>query len=537
MEGLQEELRLLSEGLWSRYEAETAPMVRELKSLMEKCDCAAAAAATLTNTHSSYITPAGRRWFKLQPRGKSKAAKVEDRVARFFRHLTNTVAERLAESNFYTATHEVYEDRVEGGTGACYIGGSDTEPLYFTHLPLGTFVVDDDARGRVHTLVRKFVYTPAQAEMEWGRECLSERVRAWCADPRMRHSQKVEFQQIVRPNMKQVKAGWRDIPEELRAYEGYYVESEGYHVVKREGFFEFPFLVTRYLRAAGSPYGVPPGKKVLPAIRQLVKLERLMDSLAEVQAFPRILQLAGQNKQVDMKAGGITTISEDEARLNMPREWGTGGRYDIGLDRIRDKEQAIRRAYHEDMLLSVTAQDKQMTAREVEERVAEKILAFIPSFTLFIADNAVAMRRVLGVLMRRNELALEDAPAELLQESPEGHGPEVLNPQVAYLGRIAQALELLVARGDQRVIDKVLVWVQGSGRTDMLEWIDEEALLHGWVDQEGASDHIVLPGGDIERKKMMKETAQMVQESAMMQGDALAAAGQVADIKRKMGGQ
>lgn len=215
----------------------------------------------------------------------------------------------------------------------------------------------------------------------------------------------------------------------------------------------------------------------------------------------------------------------------MPREWGTGGRYDIGLDRIKHKEEQIRKAYHEDMLLSVTAQEKQMTAREVEERVAEKILAFTPSFTLFINDNQVAMRRILGVLMRREELPSDDVPEELR------NGMEILNPHVSYLGRIAQALELIVARGTQQVVDNVVGWVQSTGRPGMLEMIDEEQLLREWVDTAGCSDNIVLSETDIERKRQEQKMALDMQQQAAMANDTLAAAGQVADIKRKMGGQ
>lgn len=532
--GLGAELRQLSESLWARYQSETAPMVNEMRELLDRCDVAASAADTLASTHSSYITPAGRRWFKLQYRRSRKKEKVNDGVARFFRALTNGMSERLAESNFYTATHEVYHDRTRLGTGAMFIGGSDTEPLYFTYFAFGTYVLDEDARGNVHTLVRKFEYTPAQAEMEWGRENLSAKLQGWCADESMRNSHKVEFLQIVRPNRQQRQKGWRDVPEEQRAYEGFYVEADTYHIVKQEGFYEFPFLVTRYLREAGSPYGTPPGRRVLPAIRQVVKLEKLMDTLAETQAFPRILQLPKQNRQVDMRAGGITTISEEAARLNMPREWGTGGRYDIGLDRIRHKEEQIRRAYHEDMLLSVTAQEKQMTAREVEERVAEKILAFTPSFTLFIHDNKVAMRRILGVLLRRGELPMDEVPAEL-----KGHFDEVLNPQVAYLGRIAQALELIVARGTQQVIDEVVRWVQSTGRQDMLEWIDQEALLRDWMDVFGCSDNVVLGELDVQQEKERRVALMQGQQQMALDNDTLEAASKMAQIQAAMqkGGQ
>ena len=76
--------------------------------------------------------------------------------------------DELAESNFYPTNHEVNDDRCTGGTGACFIGGDETTPLYFVHVPLGTFAIAEDTRQRVNTFVRRFSYTPQQAFEEWG---------------------------------------------------------------------------------------------------------------------------------------------------------------------------------------------------------------------------------------------------------------------------------------------------------------------------------------------------------------------------------
>ena len=132
-----------------------------------------------------------------------------------------------------------------------------------------------------------------------------------------------------------------------------------------------------------------------------MKLERLLDTQAEVATFPRVLQLAGQNRQVDMRAGAITTVSPDEASLGFPREWGTQGRYDIGLDRIKAKEELIDQAYYVHMLNAISSVDRQMTATEINARESEKVLAFSPSFTLFISDFQPAMRRIISILYRK----------------------------------------------------------------------------------------------------------------------------------------
>ena len=39
-----------------------------------------------------------------------------------------------------------------------------------------------------------------------------------------------------------------------------------------------------------SPYGLAPGRLVFPAIQQVQFLNRILDTLGEVAAFPRILE-------------------------------------------------------------------------------------------------------------------------------------------------------------------------------------------------------------------------------------------------------
>ena len=139
------------------------------------------------------------------------------------------------------------------------------------------------------------------------------------------------------------------------------------------------------------------------------------------------------------------------------------------------------------------------------------------------------MRRILGVLMRRDELVKDDVPDELK------NGEEILNPHVSYLGRIAQALELIVARGTQQVVENVVGWVQSTGRPGMLDMIDEEQLLREWVDTAGCSDNIVLSETDIEQNRQTQKTALEMQQQAAMDNDTLEAAGKMAQIQAALG--
>lgn len=542
------EVKRVCTALFDRYRATAAGDVEELQRLVDArtltrgemsesslrqrhLPIAKKCKDVLVSAHNTFITPSGTRWFNIRSRKQRKGN--ADSVSRWYNKATEITFNALAESNFYPTIHEVYNDRCTGGTGASYIGGDEAHPLFFVHVPLGTFAIAEDNKGRVNTLVRRFKYTAQQAAEEWGEEALPEYVRDMLNDARKRYTEKVVFVHLVRPRRDFAK-GWRDVPEHMREYEGVYCDEKEYNIIREEGYYEFPFLVTRFLRGADSPYGEAPGLCVLPTIRQYMKLDKLMDVQAETAAFPRILQLAGQNKQVDIRAGGVTTISQEAAQLGFPREWATGARYDAGMERLKGKEEEIRGAFFVDMLNAISSVDKDMTAREIMARESEKVLAFSSSFTAFVYDHQAAMRRIMAILMRRGEYPEDGMPDEVFDVAPDGK-QSVMNPNVSYLGKIAQAIEVVMQRGIDQVIEKVLGWVQATGDPYMLRLIKQSELLRSWVESSGSTIDILMSEADEQRMKDEMAAAQQEASAAAEQQQALNMIEQGSQIRKNLG--
>lgn len=466
----------------------------------------------LKAAHGTYISPPTQRWFSLRSRARKKKTRRADANSRWFSKATELMADALTESNYYSVIDEVYNDRCAAGTGAVFIGGDEVNPLHFIHVPVGTYAIAEDCKGDVNTLVRRFSYTPAQAEQEWGEENLPENVLNALHDESKAYTQPFSFLHLVHPN-KQGRKAFRGLAAPFREFEGVYLSEDGYHVIKKEGYFEFPYLVTRFLKGdKESPYGEAPGVTVLPTMRALKKLERLMDTLAETAAFPRVLMLASQRSQIDMRAGGITTLSPEEARANMPREWATSGRYDIGEARIQRKQQEIKEAYYNDMLNAVSSVERQMTAAEVAQRVAEKVLTFSSAFTQFIKDNLPAMRRILAILARRNELPMEGMPEELFGLDKDGNIEDVKSPNVVYQGRIAQAVDIVMSQGADRFVQKVVEYYQATGDRRVLDMLDVEQMTDMWAVTSGAPLELLL--SDADRAQLREQQAQLQQAQA-----------------------
>ena len=223
-------------------------------------------------------------------------------------------------------------------------------------------------------------------------------------------------------------------------------------VVEEGGYREMPYMVTRFLKWGESPYGLAPARLVYPDIRQAQFLNRILDMLGEVAAFPRILELANQVGEVDLRAGGRTLISPDSASLGFPREWATQGRYDVGMDRLRTKQEAINRAFFVPMLELWAERKAQMTAAEVYARENERVMQFSPSFTLFTCDFRPLMERVFAQLCRMGKFP--KPPASVLKADRRGE-LSVAEPHVVYQGRIATVLRRVRAEGIERTLQRM----------------------------------------------------------------------------------
>lgn len=70
------------------------------------------------------------------------------------------------------------------------------------------------------------------------------------------------------------------------------------------------------------------------------------------------------------------------------------------MDRLAQKQDAIRRAYYLPMLELWSGHRGNMTATEVMARENERVLMFSPSFTLFVSDLYSTMTRIFSLLFR-----------------------------------------------------------------------------------------------------------------------------------------
>jgi hypothetical protein len=178
----------------------------------------------------------------------------------------------------------------------------------------------------VDTISREYEMTARQAALKFGPDALSDPMKADLANTKS--YRKFTVVHMIYPRGPgEVEQGKKDGPN--KPFASIYLDKASKHVLLSSGFDEQPFFVTRYLKWKNSEcYGYSPSWTALPEARQLNFLEKQLDSLAELSAFPRVLIPAGFDQDIDLRAAGITYFDPNNPNA-LPKEWGTTGRYDI----------------------------------------------------------------------------------------------------------------------------------------------------------------------------------------------------------------
>ncbi len=461
----------------------------------------------LASGHMSYICPSNELWFKWE----SPDPNAGDEVQSWYAQCSEIANRELALSNFYTELHECFLDRVGLGTGSLFCGNSRRGRLHFRHIPCGEFLCAPNDEGELEVYIREFRLTPAQALSQFGEKALGEKARERLRHNRHSRESSLSFLHLVQPRAQRNRK--RDDAKNM-PYQSLYYCIDDEKIVEEGGYREFPYMVTRFLKWGDGPYGLAPAKLVYSDIKQTQFLNRILDMLGEVAAFPRILELANQVGEVDLRAGGRTLINAESASLGYPREWATQGRYDVGMDRLKQKQDSINRAFFVPMLELWSENKQRMTAAEVYARENERVMLFSPSFTLFATDCQPLMERVFATLLRLGKFS--KPPAAALQDDGRGNA-SISEPHVVYQGRIAQVMRRLQSEGLERAL--IRLQAMSSVSPNLADHLDLEKSFRLAARMDGMPETLIRPEHKVKRMRSEREgdNAQQMQQLAGMQ--------------------
>ena len=452
----------------------------------------------LANGFCSLVTPREEVWHSLTP---PKGLEDNDAAIKFYRECAEEITYRLDQSNFYTSIQETYLERAAFGT-ACDFSewDEDYDQLNFRNLNVGSYYIGQDHRGRASEVIYEASYTAAQAATEFGIENLSDKLQKEVKDPK-----KNDLHVFIM--MVEKTKPWdedQDFPFYMCC-----IEEDSKKVVNKQGYYEMPAHVTRYLKWGTSPYGFAPTWIALPEAHKLSLLQKQMDVLAEKAANPPILAPASLEGEIGVGALDITYVNDIDPNRS-PREWATSGRYDIGQDRIAEKKKTIQEIMHGDLFRLFAQIERTMTATEATLREAEKVMQFSPTFSALTSEYLdPKLMRIFGILWRQGKMPTP--PEELTMLLGEGQVPL---PQVAYNNRISLAIK---AKQNSNYAEYMAVQTpMAEMNPAILDNMDSDRTFRDGWRNAGLPEDGLLPEIAVEETRQARAEAQQ-QQMAMEQ--------------------
>jgi hypothetical protein len=461
--------------------------------------------------HSGLTSPA-RPWFKLTTPDPSLA---EQPAVKTWLHLVTTrMLNLFATTNLYNVLPIVYFDMGCFATAAMSIL-RDRKDLFRAYVyPIGSYVLAVDDRGIVSTfareyelsvrqLVQQFVVAEDGRSMNWS-VCSETVKQAW---ERGNYETKIDVCWMVTPN--------EDYSQESalakhKKFASCYFEigaaknaGDNQKFLRESGFNSFPLMCPRWdVTSSEDAYGQDsPGMMALGDTRQLQVMERRKGQLLAKAVDPPLQGPSSlRNQKVSLYGGDITYVDSREGQntLKPIHEIRLEGVQYITEDEDRVRYR-IQRACYEDLFLMLAASDERLgadrpTAREVEERHEEKLLALGP--TLERAEDELHN----PIIDRVFEMGIEDG---LFPDPPEAL--QGVKLKVEYTSILAQAQKLVSVVGQQRFVGDIVAVAEIV--PDVLDKVDWDQAIDISGDSLGVDPRIIVPT-DVARERRAQRQQQ-----------------------------
>lgn len=348
--------------------------------------------------HGGLSSPA-RPWFRFSL--KDKALENAEGVGKWLQDTQERVHAVLAGSNFYPTVHAHYAELAAFGT-ACFLIEEDTdEVIRCRNLTVGEYYLDCDAKGRVDTLYRTVSMTARQ---------IAERFEQYPDIIReLAEQDSLQAFTVIHAIEPRKQYDPKKIGPLNRRYASYYVlQGQGNFLLEEDGYEEFPACCPRWDVTGQDVYGRGPGMDALPDVNMLQRMRQDGLEALELEIKPPMNvsnSLRGQGGQFSLRPGFanfVDTNAQNPAITPTYQVQANLQALDAYLQQIR---RQIGEHFYKDLFLLLTQSDKRMTATEVYERNAEKLLMLGPTLERLRSELFQPLiQRVLGIMKRYGKI-------------------------------------------------------------------------------------------------------------------------------------
>ena len=491
------------------------------------------AARTLSSGMMSGITSPARPWFRLTTQEQNMAE--EGTVKAWLSDVTQKMGGIFLRSNLYNKLPTIYGDMGVFGTSALLVEEDFENVIRFQAIPIGSYSISVNERGKVDTfhrtyqmtvrqLVAMFGYDTPDSEINW--DNFSTHVKQyWEVGQRETW---IRVCHTIRPNPEYDKN--KAMAKYKRYQSCYYEEGQGGSTnydspdarkyLRESGYDYFPVLCPRWSVTGEDTYGTDcPGMTALGDIRALQILQKRKGNALDKMVNPPLVgSPALKSTRISHLPGDVSFAPERDGEKGLRPIYEV--RFDLSpvLEDIQSHQFRIRRAFFEDLFLMISSDERTQppTAEEIIERRSEKMIAIgavLEQLNQDLLDPLIDI--TFDFMMKQN----------LIPEPPEEMQGQEL--KVEYISIMSQAQKLVGISGMERFAGFTFKLAADTQDPTVLDKVDKDQLVDEYAEALGVSPKIVRTDEAVEELRAQRagqqRAAQMQQAAETLKAGASAA--------------
>ena len=334
------------------------------------------AARTLASGLMAGLTSPARPWFTLGLGSPALSSVPEVRA--WLDDVAARMMRTIARSNLYNALAIAYEELAVFGTAAVLVVEDPRDVVRAYPLSAGEYWLAASDRLTVNTLYRSLAMTSYQLVERFGRDAVSSVVRERYDRGEWDHE--VEVVHCIEPNPEAAPADGFARPRWRMSYRSVWYEKAGAGdaLLDVSGFEEFPALCPRWHLSGNDVYGRSPGMDALADSKSLQLMQlRFAETLDKMVNPPMVASPQLRGLPAASTPAAITYVADTEGVGFKPAYQIKPPLAEFSAA-IRDRQQAVQRAFHADLFLMATELKDVRSATEIAERRAEKLVMLGP---------------------------------------------------------------------------------------------------------------------------------------------------------------
>ena len=485
---------LPSRGTYSSLRSNTKAERRDRKLLdiTGVVACRALASRVVTD-----MTGAGERWFDF--RIQDPTVDRLENVRRFLYEVSDKAYSVLQES-WRLAHIEATTDWIAYGTACIYAQAIEEEneapEMVFKAIPIAELFIAENFKGVPDTVYRYFKMPIRQIAQEFGTDAFTTDLLVQLEN---NPDEELELIHAVYPNNMYLD----DAKMKSRMkFKSCYVLKEAKILLKEGGFKDMPFIVFRFWKRTGEPYGGSPAWDALSDIRMINTMSETALRSFQLEAFPPLLAASdGVIMPLKTMPNGVNIggMSPEGKRLIEPLVTST--KTTMAFEVLEQRRQAIRHAFFVDPLIN--RENSIRTAAEVQKRASEELSGISPFINRFEQEYLEPLLDRVLMFVLQTMYSAEEIPEEI-------RGMKTEIEYTAPLARTQRAKQL-----DSTVTFLQLLQTIAQADPSILGVLKQENLVAMMTDLLGVPYWILKTQDELMAEKQQAQQQQMMEQ--MMQ--------------------